>query len=389
MTLDLTGKTDEEVERIGYGSYLINAAGTCADCHTWQGGGFLAGGRRFALGPTQFVTSRNLTPDPTTGLPLTEDQFIEALRTGKDFHSRTPAALIVMPWNNIRWLSTANLKALYAYLRAIPPVANLIPPDDKPIVAPIPFPDNYNTGDVERELPSDDVNTNRSEWRRGLAISPLAAPGDLDHETRDFGRGSYIVNTTADCTACHTWPNLSNSATFQINTAAFLSGGRLFLPPPPVAASLHEARALSADLSGATHGFLHEADSTFDRFLAIIRTGTHADESPPRPLAFPMPWAKFRLMLDDDLRAIYTYASLLPARTAGGDKLIPNYARWCATAADCRSGETCFDNPATHLKECVGAACSVDSDCDACQTCTVGVCTAPTASNTCLTNGIP
>jgi hypothetical protein len=388
VTLNLAGKTRDEIDQIGYGSYLVNAGAGCTDCHTWQGGGFLAGGRPFTLGPGLFVTSRNLTPDPTTGLPLSEDQFITALETGRDFHAATVQALIVMPWNNYRWSSTADKKAIYAYLRAIPPVSHLIPPDNKPVVAPIPLSPVYNTGDVDRALPRDHQNRSQSEWRRGLAVSPLAEPRDLDDDQRAFGRGSYLVNAIDGCSDCHTNPNYSDPATFHVNTAMYLAGGREFTAPPPTAAQLFEERALSADLLGATHGFFAESTTTFEVFKEIIRTGTHADENPARPLAFPMPWSQIRNQVDDDLLALYTYLNRTPPVTGARDKLIPDYARWCATNADCRAGETCFANPATSANECVGGPCNVDSDCDACQTCNAGACAGPTASSTCLTKGL-
>lgn len=388
VALDLTGKSDEEVEQIGLGSYIINAAGTCNDCHTWQKNGHMAGGRPFVVAPGITVTSRNLTPDPVTGMGLTESQFIESVRTGKDFHSADPTQLLVMPWVLYRWMSTGDLKAMYAYLKALPAISQKVPADVKPLRAPIPFPKRYTDGDVNRRLPR---HSGRSNWARGIAIDPLDTR-DLDDSKRAFGRGSYLVNSQGDCTSCHTWNRWANSTSlflppeFKNNTVSFLSGGRTFVPPPPVAAALHEARAQSSNLTGATNGFFHEAASTFDRFEAVIRTGTHADETPPRPLAFPMPASTFAKLLDDDLFAIYTYISTIPARTGGADKQISDYARWCAKDADCRTGESCFASPG-HLNECVGAACVADSDCDVCQTCRSGASAAPDASSTCPTIG--
>ena len=124
--------TRRQRELVGRGSYLVNAQGGCNDCHTnpsYVKGGdpfegdkeqinaahYLAGGREF--GP---VTSRNLTPDKT-GKPagMTEAQFIHTLQTG------TPpgqgALLQVMPWPVYGKMRVADLKAVYAFLRAIPP----------------------------------------------------------------------------------------------------------------------------------------------------------------------------------------------------------------------------------------------------------------------------
>ncbi len=83
VPLATEGKTREELNRIGYGSYLVNAISACRDCHSTEG--HFTGGRAFNLGPHGVVYGRNVTPDPATGLQLTESQFVEALRTGKDF----------------------------------------------------------------------------------------------------------------------------------------------------------------------------------------------------------------------------------------------------------------------------------------------------------------
>jgi hypothetical protein len=388
VKLDLTGQTRRQIQKIGYGSYMVNAVADCDGCHT-SPAGFLAGGIRFDIGPGNYVFSRNLTPDET-GLHLTEDEFIESLRTGKDFSpDYQDASLIVMPWPYFRWMTRGDLSAIYAYLKVIPPLENRVDADVKPKIPPAPSPISYDEGDVIRSLPRD-TDRARPNVERGLAIQPLAQP-DLSHHhgvRERFGRGSYLVNAVAACSGCHTNPD-RDRVTLQINTEAYLSGGGMFLPPPPLQVALHEARAASANLSGMTLGFFHEEGSTFERFKDVIRSGTHADENPPRPLAWPMPWPRFRDMLDEDLFAVYTYTSRVPVRTGKADKEIPNYARWCANDSDCRAGETCYTNPATgDINECVGGPCAMDNDCDVCQTCNDGVCAAPDVGSTCIADGI-
>jgi hypothetical protein len=127
---NVAGLSPAEMNQVAHGSYLVNGAADCVTCHTTPAG-YLAGGDEFPLpfpdvqGFTS-VFSRNLTPDPETGLPLTEDEFIEAMRTGKDFHDSTttaPQQLIVMPWHTYRFMSRDDLTAIYAFLRRIPPGA--------------------------------------------------------------------------------------------------------------------------------------------------------------------------------------------------------------------------------------------------------------------------
>ena len=73
---------------------------------------------------------------------LTEDEFIESMRTGKDFTdstAATPQRLIIQPWHIFRFLSRADLEAIFAFLRRIPPVRNDHSPD---LYAARPFPPN-------------------------------------------------------------------------------------------------------------------------------------------------------------------------------------------------------------------------------------------------------
>lgn len=119
--------------QVGLGSYLVNAAGGCNDCHThpsFAPGGdpfqgqptminsaqYLAGGRQF--GP---ITSRNITPD-AEGMPagLTFQEFKSVLRTGRD----EGRILQVMPWPVYANLSDGDIRAIYEYLRAIPSKPN-------------------------------------------------------------------------------------------------------------------------------------------------------------------------------------------------------------------------------------------------------------------------
>jgi hypothetical protein len=102
-----------------------------------------------------------------------------------------------------------------------------------------------------------------------------------------------------------------------------------------------------------------------------------------------MPWYIFRQMNLDDLEAIYTYMRWLAVNsptTGAGDKATQSAARYCTANSGCvtAAGETC--NMATN--ECIGRTCAVDSDCDACQTCTTTKCAAPAASSACVANGI-
>ncbi len=133
VPLNLEGK---DLELVGLGSYLANGPGGCNDCHTnpsFAPGGnpflgqpkkinsahYLAGGQLF--GP--FV-SRNLTPE--NGLPggRTYAEFVQIMRKGTDYdhvHPQYGPLLQVMPWPSYQNMTNHDLRAIYEYLRAIPP----------------------------------------------------------------------------------------------------------------------------------------------------------------------------------------------------------------------------------------------------------------------------
>jgi mono/diheme cytochrome c family protein len=131
----------EEKDRatVTRGSYIVNALGGCVSCHTmptFQPGGdpfkgedaklntknYLAGGKCF--GPTR---SPNITPDDAGhpgGLSLAD--FIKSIRTGKvhmmeDGKKPDPNDIQkVMPWPEFREMTGEDLRAVHAYLAAVP-----------------------------------------------------------------------------------------------------------------------------------------------------------------------------------------------------------------------------------------------------------------------------
>ena len=148
--------------QIKRGQYLVNAGG-CNDCHspkifTAKGpmldpdrvlSGYPAGeklpdfprdlvgpdkwGGLFTndltgwLGPWGVTFGTNLTPDEQTGIGLwTEELFIKTIRTGKHMGAGRDI-LPPMPWYNLSQLTDDDLKAIFAYLRTIKPIKNVVP----------------------------------------------------------------------------------------------------------------------------------------------------------------------------------------------------------------------------------------------------------------------
>ena len=148
---------DDQVKR---GEYLVTITG-CNDCHTPLGMGpsgpepdmsrMLSGhpqdfavsapaavpepwGGAFAptltawSGPWGVSFTANLTPDEETGVlrDFTEEQFIQTMRTGRH-QGQGRAILPPMPWPMIGKMTDEDLKAVFVYLRQIPPVKNKVP----------------------------------------------------------------------------------------------------------------------------------------------------------------------------------------------------------------------------------------------------------------------
>ena len=134
---------------VGLGSYLVNAVGGCNDCHTnppyrYEGDPSLGqnkvvNSKHYLAGGTQFgpFVSRNITPEDIGTPPHhkflpeghTFEQFLNIIRTGlnDDFDPTKPPIppntplLQVMPWPVYQSMTDHDLKAVYEYLKAIPP----------------------------------------------------------------------------------------------------------------------------------------------------------------------------------------------------------------------------------------------------------------------------
>lgn len=379
VTIDTANMPFDQKEKVGTGAYLVVAL-NCGNCHDATPATFMAGGRSFGAAPNQ-VYARNLTSNPNTGMKLTEAQFIEAMRTGKDFVDGS--LLLNMPYTTYRWMTTYDLQAIYAYLKAIPAVDKAVTADAKTAGTPTPVPTAYADGVTSRNLPPDNTVDPIGELR-GQSLQVLDDPPNFnlfsDASKRTFGRGAYLV-TLLNCTNCHTNPATTGG---KINTNMFLSGGHLYPTAAANQATLGTVRVMSANLTGQQNGLdLSQAD-----FVATLTTHKHADEVGMRPLGSPMP--DYKNLVDEDMVALYTYLTAVPRRIGANDKAVQDYARYCTADAMCNTaaGEKC-NLGAMPTNECVGKACAVDADCDACQTCTPGTltCAAPIAGNTCIANG--
>lgn len=117
-----------------YGKYLAWHASGCAECHSPRSprDGSLDAARPLAGGLFPFpeknieVTGSNLTPDPATGTgSWTEEQFIRAMRCGTRPDARV--MMTFMPWPLYSHWSDAELRAVWLYLRSLPPQVHQVP----------------------------------------------------------------------------------------------------------------------------------------------------------------------------------------------------------------------------------------------------------------------
>jgi cytochrome c oxidase cbb3-type subunit 2 len=115
------------------GRYLVSSLG-CTFCHTpiradgsLVDGMLYAGGQRWSAVPFGDFVSSNLTSDKETGLGAwTDDQIKTYLTRGvrRDGSRMIP---FPMPWTSYANLTPADLSAIVAYLRTLPPIVNRIP----------------------------------------------------------------------------------------------------------------------------------------------------------------------------------------------------------------------------------------------------------------------
>jgi len=89
------------------------------------------------VGPWGISYSANITPDTATGIgSWSEGEFIKTLRTGRHLGQAGGRQILPpMPWPDFAQAKDEDLKAIFAYLLALPPISNKVPPPVSPIEA--------------------------------------------------------------------------------------------------------------------------------------------------------------------------------------------------------------------------------------------------------------
>jgi mono/diheme cytochrome c family protein len=116
--------TPAEEPTVERGAYVANSVAVCAECHTKRNrldGSFI--GQRFAGGmvfetddPERIIVSPNLTPSKYGRITSwDEEQFVGRFGAGVGIpHTH-------MPWRQFQRMSETDVRAIYRYLRTLPP----------------------------------------------------------------------------------------------------------------------------------------------------------------------------------------------------------------------------------------------------------------------------
>ncbi len=276
---------------IARGEYLVTGPAHCTECHVSSAAEFqracednapvpLTGGYRFPLGPLGTLYSKNLTPDPETGIGrYTDPQIARMLRHGVRPNGEASIPLL-MPYGN---MSDDDIVAILSFLRAQPPVRHVVPDDEWTLLGKV-----MRTF-VAAAKPNLDVNPPRT--------SPPSQP--------TVTRGEYLARSVANCGGCHTAFNEMTG----VPAAPAFSGGNLMEPTPqttidrsirfrPPNITPHDGSALMKFPDRAT-------------FVARFKAGGRHYEGSP------MPWEAFGRMSSEDIGALYEF---LHAQPPAGDR---------------------------------------------------------------------
>lgn len=286
---DLHASDDSAV--IERGRYLAYGLAHCVDCHgnpqQQQAASRdslveLSGGHAWKL-PFGTVYSRNITPDPETGIGRYSDpELARILRYA--VHANGRAVLPFMPFAD---LADDDLTAIISFLRSQAPVKNKVPE------AEINF--------LGRALLAFVLEP------KGPTHTPVAA---LKPEpTKAYGE--YLANSVGNCVKCHTRLDMK---TGELAAAPFSGGAQIESEKTP--GKIFVSPNLTPDADSGWINAWSEA-----QFVSRMQAGPVYPDS-------PMPWRAFSRITDDDARALYRYLRSVPAAPGGPN---PNDLRTVAT----------------------------------------------------------
>jgi len=245
---------------VARGAHLATAIAKCAECH----GDNMAGKTFAVVDPVFRLYGPNLTRGKG-GLAdsLTDQDWANAIRHGV---RRDGRSLLFMPSEDWANMADADVSAIVAYIKQVPAVDNVVP--------------RSSVGPVGRALMlAGQLPLFSATKVRETSVGPAAPAG----RTREYGR--YLANI-GGCTGCH---------------GPTLSGGRIPGAPPDM--------PIPANLTPAGIGKYTEAD-----FARALREGKRPNGSAIDPF---MPVKYTKLMTDDEIAALWSYVSTVPAKEFG------------------------------------------------------------------------
>jgi cytochrome c553 len=244
---------------LAHGRHLATAIGKCVDCHDSD-----LGGKVFMdAGPLGVVVATNLTTGRGgVASRYSDGQLERAIRHGIGLDGR---ALAIMPSDAFSAMSDADLEALIAYLRTLPPVDRTVPATNVRALGRA----LYLAGKLPL-FPAELID------HRAARPAPVPAGVTVEY-------GQYLA-TVGGCRGCH-GPEVAGKAEAM---------GPPGTPPP-------------ANLTAG--GELGKWSK--DDFVRALRTGRR-----PNGTAIDafMPWALAGQMTDDEMSAVWMYLRSVPAR---------------------------------------------------------------------------
>lgn len=115
--------TPAEAPTVERGDYVVNRVAVCWECHTKRNpldGSFVnakfSGGAEFGLDDERVIVTPNLTPSKVGRITSwDEEQFVGRFGVGMGIEGTH------MPWRQFQAMSDADKRAIYRYLRTLPP----------------------------------------------------------------------------------------------------------------------------------------------------------------------------------------------------------------------------------------------------------------------------
>ncbi len=291
---DLQVSKDSTV--IERGKYLVHGPAHCSNCHVASVAEFIAadageplplrGGVEFPLGPIGTLYTRNLTPDPATGIGRYSDGELFRMMRHAVKPDGTSTLSVLMPfWD----MADEDLIAVVSYLRSLDPVTN-------------------NVKDNEWTFMGKAVRVMASSFK---PIEKPSPPPSAPPMEATIARGEYLSRYVANCVGCHTNRDLM---TFEPIGPEY-AGGMEFEPWPEFALAVGG----DPEIWMRTPNITPHPNSSLAKFKTVeewkkrFRQGRLINIS-------QMHWGPFSRMTDEDLEALYLYlTSLEPVDYEVGD----------------------------------------------------------------------